>query len=105
MSGGINNMFHQYRAGEEKDLLGVKILWKFLKNKLLKNKFLLLSDEIGMCCLGTKQCWWRLKGLMISFWDQDPTPTVSPNKFHSALVGNESLVLPPRQKLKEGLER
>lgn len=33
-----------------------------------------------------------------------PIPTVSPNKFHLTLW-SESLVLPLRQKIKEGMER
>lgn len=54
---------------------------------------------------GDKTMLVETEGADDKFLGPGSNPTVSPNKFHSGLVGNESLVLPPRQKLKEGLER
>lgn len=39
------------------------------------------------------------------FLETGSNPKILPKQFHLALVGSESLVLPLRQKLKEGLER
>lgn len=71
----------------------------------------------GIYWLGTKQHWRRLKGLKTTFQEGEKHQQTGnrgkrvqhqhslPKQFNSALAVSGSLALPPRQKLKEGLER